>query len=226
MSDLASHLCQGICHQIPERTLHLGEVALPACARCTGMHLGALAMLLALLLRGRIRSSAIWPTWVMGLFLVIWGLMGLDVIGGWLWPDLPGMNARRLATGLLMGLTFPALLVPVMNLVAPRATEERHSALQTPRDLAAPLGLALVLVAPLALPIPLVWIAVGWAAVMGLIGVLALINLTLIRAMGGPRLLSGRQQWPHWPVAVGLAMIELEAASWLRAMVSSRFPSP
>ncbi|MBN1477839.1 DUF2085 domain-containing protein [Candidatus Sumerlaeota bacterium] len=224
MSELASHLCSGICHQLPERTLHLGEVALPACARCTGVHLGALAMLLAVWLRGRIRSSVIWPTWVMGLFLVIWGLMGLDVVSAGLWPDLPWTNARRLVTGLLTGLTLPALLVPVMNLVSPSSTEEGLSPLQTPRDLAAPVGLALLLVAPLALPIPLIWIAVGWAAVTGLAGLMTLINLTLIRALSAPRLLSRRREWPHWLLAAGLAVVELEIASWLRVMMGPRVP--
>ncbi len=30
-----------LCHQIPERSFHIGDYQLPLCARCSGMYLGA-----------------------------------------------------------------------------------------------------------------------------------------------------------------------------------------
>jgi len=32
-----------VCHQLPERSFHLGAALLPVCARCTGIYLGAVA---------------------------------------------------------------------------------------------------------------------------------------------------------------------------------------
>lgn len=37
-----------VCHQRPERSFHLAGVALPVCARCTGIYAGAAAAVLAL----------------------------------------------------------------------------------------------------------------------------------------------------------------------------------
>jgi uncharacterized membrane protein len=37
-----------VCHQIPERSFHLAATALPVCARCTGIYMGAAAAALML----------------------------------------------------------------------------------------------------------------------------------------------------------------------------------
>jgi uncharacterized membrane protein len=49
-----------ICHQLPLRSFHLWGAALPVCARCTGIYLGAAVVSVAALVRPNvIRSAAI-----------------------------------------------------------------------------------------------------------------------------------------------------------------------
>jgi Predicted membrane protein (DUF2085) len=47
-----------ICHQLPGRSFHLWGAALPVCARCTGIYLGAAAASVVLGLSGRLSSEA------------------------------------------------------------------------------------------------------------------------------------------------------------------------
>ena len=82
------------CHQIPARSPHLWGAQLPLCWRCSGVLIGAVALLVWLLTKKRLPSLT--------LSLIIALLMPLDVLhaiisGG------DGDNARRLVTGILWG---------------------------------------------------------------------------------------------------------------------------
>ena len=71
----------GVCHQIPERSLHFGGQPLPLCARCTGTFLGALTGLLVLWAIGHGRRSRLpgpWTFGLLGLLVGVWGLDGLN----------------------------------------------------------------------------------------------------------------------------------------------------
>jgi hypothetical protein len=46
-----------ICHQRPERSFHLFAVALPVCARCTGIYAGAALLVMAITARGALFPS-------------------------------------------------------------------------------------------------------------------------------------------------------------------------
>jgi uncharacterized membrane protein len=49
-----------ICHQIPDRSLHLGGVQLPVCARCLGIYAGAAAAASIHVIGGFAPSSVRW----------------------------------------------------------------------------------------------------------------------------------------------------------------------
>lgn len=90
-----------VCHQIPERTFHVGGQPLAVCHRCLGIYAGlAAGAALVLPLRHRAQRWAGLDRWVLLAAIVPAGLdWGLDVIG-------LGSNtvATRVATGLWLGL--------------------------------------------------------------------------------------------------------------------------
>jgi uncharacterized membrane protein len=46
-----------VCHQLPQRSFHLWNVALPVCARCTGIYVAAAAMAVGIAITGRRRLA-------------------------------------------------------------------------------------------------------------------------------------------------------------------------
>jgi uncharacterized membrane protein len=115
-----------VCHRIDARSFHLGERALPLCARCTGMYLGAVLGIVYQAAIGRRRSGmpsiALWV--VMGIFFVAFGIDGVNSyfhlsIMQQLLPAFPRLyepnNTLRLFTGTGMGLVIAVALVPVFN---------------------------------------------------------------------------------------------------------------
>jgi uncharacterized membrane protein len=110
-----------ICHQIPARTLHIGGVPLPLCARCSGIYLGALLGILGAIGLGRQQAVELPPTPVLVLLVGFIGLMGVDGVNSYLtfFPQLPHLyepqNWLRLTTGTLNGLAMGAIVFPVIN---------------------------------------------------------------------------------------------------------------
>lgn len=95
-----------ICHQIPERSFHLGGVQLPVCARCLGIYAGAAAAASVHVIGGFVASSASWrmlsPRTARRLFLLTAAptlvTFTLDWAGVW-----HTSNVVRLIAGLLVG---------------------------------------------------------------------------------------------------------------------------
>jgi uncharacterized membrane protein len=110
-----------ICHQIPERTIHINGTPLPLCARCTGIYLGALMGLIGLTLKKRYRSTELPPTLVLLTLLGFIGIMGFDGINSYLtfFPQAPHLyepqNWLRLTTGTFNGLAMSVIVFPVIN---------------------------------------------------------------------------------------------------------------
>jgi uncharacterized membrane protein len=110
-----------VCHRIDLRSFHLGARALPLCARCTGMYLGALTALLGLLALGKARHGE-FPRpallALLGLFGASWAVDGLNSYLA-LIPGAPHAyepnNVLRLGTGLLMGLTLGTIVFAGFN---------------------------------------------------------------------------------------------------------------
>ena len=59
--ELLHWLGYGVCHQIPERTIHLAGQALPLCARCSGIYLGAVIGFGFMLATGRGKTGIMPP---------------------------------------------------------------------------------------------------------------------------------------------------------------------
>jgi uncharacterized membrane protein len=117
----ADAVAYAVCHRIDLRSFHLGTRALPLCARCTGMYLGALAALGGLLAMGKARHGgfprpALFA--VLGVFAAAWAVDGLNSYLT-LIPGAPHAyepnNILRLATGLLMGLALGTIVLAGFN---------------------------------------------------------------------------------------------------------------
>ena len=117
-----------VCHRIDVRSFHIGARALPLCARCTGMYLGALLGLVFLGLTGGRRAGL--PDRKMmillGAFVVAFAIDGsnsylylLKELGNGPFSQVPNLyvpnNTLRLLTGTGMGLVIAAVLVPAIN---------------------------------------------------------------------------------------------------------------
>jgi uncharacterized membrane protein len=105
-----------VCHRIDLRSFHLGTRALPLCARCSGMYLGAVGAVGGLLALGRRRAGGFPRGFLLGLFglfAVAWAADGLNSYLA-LIPGAPHVyepsNVLRLVTGSLMGLSLGTLV--------------------------------------------------------------------------------------------------------------------
>jgi uncharacterized membrane protein len=116
----------GLCHQLPERSFVFGGLQWPVCARCTGIYLGLIAALAALLLVYRTRQRFGAPPWPFWLFaaaaLSAMAYDGFSSYLGW----RPTTNFLRLLTGLAVGTTLAVIVyVMLVGSLATQATEKR-----------------------------------------------------------------------------------------------------
>ena len=108
-----------VCHQAPARSFAIGERAMPLCARCTGMFLGALIGLGYLSRQGRKGEMPPLRIALVLIFLAAgWAFDGVNSFAR-LIPALPHLytsqNWLRLLTGFGMGLGIASVLIPVFN---------------------------------------------------------------------------------------------------------------
>lgn len=111
----------GICHQIPERTIHLAGQALPLCARCSGIYLGAVVGFAFMLAARRGKTSARPTGPILAVLLGFVVLFAVDGLNSYLsfFPGLPHLyqpqNWLRLTTGALHGLAISFVVLPVFS---------------------------------------------------------------------------------------------------------------
>lgn len=205
----------GICAQLPTHMFYPGGVALPLCARNTGIYLGFSIGAIALFSRGMGRTVQPPRGWMALLLLGFIALMAVDGFNS-LFVDLhlPHLyqpnNYLRLTTGLLTGTAMAAFLLPIANGVLWRNPDHR-AAYASPRFL-------LPLVPVLLLAFGLVASQWGWLlypiAILSSAGVvlaLSLINLTFVLALTGyvERCRRFLQATPLLAIALTLATSEL-----------------
>jgi uncharacterized membrane protein len=117
----ADAIAFAVCHRIDVRAFHIGERAMPLCARCTGMQLGALVAGLFYLIRGRGKAGGYPPTALavtLGVFALIWAVDGLNSYLT-LFPGAPHLyepsNLLRLMTGMLIGVGLGTMVYATFN---------------------------------------------------------------------------------------------------------------
>jgi len=99
-----------ICHQMPERSLHLGGHPLAVCTRCFGVYFGLLAGLLAYPLWRRIDDIEPLPRFWLFLSLVPIGIdWSLTVFGIW-----ENTHLSRFLTGTILGAACATYIVPAV----------------------------------------------------------------------------------------------------------------
>ncbi len=183
--EIVRFFLSGVCHQLPERSLHYAGQPLPLCARCTGTFLGVVVGLLALWLGGHGRRSAL-PSRGKRLFLLAlaawWAVDGLNsflALGLGRGVLYEPSNVLRLATGLGLGAAMAAVLYPIYHFALWRERDRRASLegrWALPGLLATEVAAGVLLLAWRSAPYAL-WAGLAVAAVAV---TLALVNGTLV----------------------------------------------
>ena len=112
-------LFHGLCHQLPEKTLSLGGVAMLVCSRCAGIYAGVA-------LGALVPAPRSWCSASRRLLLAAALPMLVDVILQ-ATGTIPILHATRLGTGLLAGWVASALLFAWLGLERSRAKSSAAS---------------------------------------------------------------------------------------------------
>lgn len=210
----------GLCHQIPARSFFAGGYQLPVCARDTGLYLGFVGALIALWLlhRGeRPTSPPRWPVLVlMGLFVASMAFDGITSYAGL----RETTNTLRLITGLLTGWALATIVVPMLNAQLWADAHEVRLLGSVPRVLGWLAALALTY-GVAALVLPHTGLLYPVLNVVAILLTFTCVNLVLV-CLAGPferRARRLRDAVPQIALGLGLTLLELGAAAWLRVLV-------
>ncbi len=105
-----------LCHQIPERSYLLGDLQMPICARCIGIHIGFLLSSIIVWTGARRFSSAMPGKRALVVLIAIAFVGFIEAVisyGGISESD----NLRRTISGILIGTPLPFIIVPFLNLI-------------------------------------------------------------------------------------------------------------
>ncbi|MGQ9586942.1 MAG: DUF2085 domain-containing protein [Thermoplasmata archaeon] len=130
LESLLMFLGSSVCHQIAERSYFLGDVQMPLCARCIGIHFGFLLSTSYLILALG-RSALRLPS--LGQMIPLAAVMAFYFVDAGV--SYSGMstsdNLRRTLSGLAAGIPLPFIIVPLLSTVL-RGREGEVSPLATP----------------------------------------------------------------------------------------------
>jgi uncharacterized membrane protein len=181
----ADAIAFAICHRLVSHSFLIGNRAMPLCARCTGIYLGALVGLFAMAGMGRRRAGGLPRRPLLLVLLAFIGIMGVDGINSYatLLPGLPHLyqpqNWLRLVTGTLNGLALAALIYPVLNQTLWRDWEDRP-VLGRFRELGLLLVLSSVVVALVLTGDTAVLVPLALLSVLGVVALLVALNTTVL----------------------------------------------
>lgn len=212
----------GLCHQLVDRSFIAGGVQLPVCARDTGIYIGFVVSLalIAVLDRGQ-RRQEMPPAWILGIGAAALALMAWDGLTSYMGLR-ETTNLLRLATGLGTGFALPLIVVPTVS-SALWVRPDAGRVLGEPWE-----GLVWLAAAPLTLG-ALVWgapfLGAGYAVLTAacILVTFSAVNLIVVALV--PRFERSasrlRDAWPAMLVALGVTVVELALADWLRLALSS-----
>lgn len=216
-----------VCHQLPERSFHLGGEQLPLCARCSGTFLGALAGFVLLTLRGRYRVIGLPPVPIVVVLVLFVVALGIDGLNSYLtfFPGLPHLyqphNWLRLTTGTLNGLALSAIIYPVLNYSLWRDVVDAPS-IRDSKELglliATGIGIVIVVLlepAPLLFPLAIL----STLGVLTLLTVLNTILLLMLFNRHGRAVTWQQALLPLW-IGLSVSFIEIGAIDVLRYLVT------
>ena len=206
-----------VCHQLPQRTWHVRDQALPLCSRCTGIYLGmfllfAFYFFVKYLRRQRPSIPPSLPIIIMSaLFFIIMPINAISPHFG-----APTHNVARLITGILFGFSVPLFLLVAFNYSTQGKNEEKR---------VIKLGeyislLVLVAVATTLIIIgnvPALYFA-AYASVAGLLIFATLLNATIVKSILEQR---NKTIKDYQVIIIGvlLAAIELSIFHYSRAYI-------
>jgi uncharacterized membrane protein len=215
-----------VCHRIDLRSFHLGQRALPLCARCTGMYLAALLGLAYFSLRHprAVRYPRRSIVIALALFALAWAVDGLNSFLS-LFPTMPHMyapsNTLRLMTGAGIGLALAAMIYPAFNQVAWRAGRD-EPILRSWGELLLLLALTAGLVALVLNGNPAVLYPLALLSAAGVLVLLttayALIAIPFLRGMNSAS--AWKELIPGLILAAGLALLQVGAIDVLRWLLT------
>jgi uncharacterized membrane protein len=224
----------GVCHQIPERTIHLAGQALPLCARCTGIYLGVVLGFTFMLGLGRGRSSILPPVRVLAIMLGFVALMAIDGVNSYMtfFPGLPHLyepqNNLRLATGILHGLTMSVIVLPVFGFTFWKETDTRP-VVRNLRELGILVLLAAVLVLLVGSGPDVLLYPVALVESFGLLAMFSLLNGTIFLIVTRRDGKAVRAREAVLPLLAGLVMALIEIGAldavrlWLTQLLNLPF---
>lgn len=107
-------LGSSFCHQLPERSYMIGDLQMPLCARCIGIHLGFVLSSLFLWTGSRRFASAILAKKTYIILAALFFVGSIDAILSYSGLN-ESDNLRRTVSGLLIGTTIPLVTVLLIN---------------------------------------------------------------------------------------------------------------
>ena len=181
----ADAIAFAICHRLVSHSIMLGEQAMPLCARCTGIYLGALIGLLTMAGLGRGKAAGLPRRSLLVVLIGFIGIMGVDGLNSYatLLPGVPHVyepqNWLRLVTGTLNGLALAALIFPVLNQTLWRDWQDRP-ALGRFRELGLMLLISAVVVALVLTGNISILVPLALLSVVGVLAMLVALNTTIL----------------------------------------------
>jgi uncharacterized membrane protein len=181
----ANAIAFAICHRLISHSIMLGQQAMPLCARCTGIYLGALVGLITMSGLGRNKAGGLPRRPMLVLLFGFIGIMGIDGLNSYatLLPGIPHVyepqNWLRLVTGTLNGLALAALIFPVLNQTLWRDWEDRP-ALGRFRELGLMLLISAVIVALVLSGNLTILVPLALLSVVGVLALLVALNTTIL----------------------------------------------
>jgi uncharacterized membrane protein len=201
----------GVCHQIPERTIHLAGQALPLCARCSGIYLGAMVGFAFMLASGRARSSIMPPVRVLAVMLGFVALFGIDGLNSYVtfFPGAPHLyqpqNWLRLTTGALHGLAISFIVMPVFAFTFWRETDTQP-VLRGLKELAAMVAATAAVILLVETGADFLLYPVAIVSAVGLLSMFTLLNGAIFLIVSRREGKATRRAELWLPLLVGLAM--------------------
>ncbi|MCL4415948.1 MAG: DUF2085 domain-containing protein [Actinobacteria bacterium] len=111
---MIDRLGASVCHQIPERSLKMGGLILPICARDSGIYIGFFICAIFMFLIFRQRESELPPLYILIILIIFILSTIVDGLLSYLFV-IETNNIARFTTGFLAGSSIMAVIYPIFN---------------------------------------------------------------------------------------------------------------